>query len=406
MSRGIVPPRHRLFSGRKRLDPSLSFPFLSFGPERSSPMKCWRSLLPGGWCLLLMALAGCGRSAAPTESPSAPTPTASSADASLDDRNVRVTGPYVHENLTVFLIHADQQDEGDFLTLDEGLSKGVVEITEKEQGQVRELVIDNKSDQPLYLQEGERIQGGKQDRIIASSLVIAAHSGKRPLPAFCVEQSRWREGKNGASFASCGDGSVALAPKDVRGAAKFEKEQGKIWAAVTALKVSANAAFMTPNTNSSINELLDTPKIQALSKEYATDLTAILNKHPDAVGVAIVVNGQFEEADIYPNHRLLGKLYPRLVQSYSVRAALQKEQAKGAPSLCADDIVAYLRKGPAKSQRQEHLDPRNHLEIQELDQNRFACTTNYEGRTVNYQVMKKTKVDTIPAQQSTVLSDW
>jgi hypothetical protein len=330
----------------------------------------------------------------------------------LEDRNIRVSGPYVHENLTVFLVHAEQQDQGDFLTLDEGLTKGLVEITEKEQGQVQKLVIDNKSDQPLYLQEGERIQGGKQDRIIASNLVIAAHSGKQSLPAFCVEQSRWTEGKSGPAFHHCVN--AALAPKEVRGAAKFEKEQGKIWGAVQALKVSANASIMTPNTNSSINELFDAPQIQALSKEYATDLTTILDKHPDAVGVAIVVNGQFEEADIYPNCGLLGKLYPRLVQSYAVRATLLKDQAKGVPSLSADDIVAYLRKGPAKSQRQEHLDARNHLEIQELDKNRFACTANYEGRTVNYQVMKKNNVDAAPARpstgtsarQGTVVSDW
>src|SRR6185437_1263115 len=134
-----------------------------FNSERSSPMKSWRRLAPGGWCLVMLMLAGCGRSAAPTESTSGPAPIVSSASANLDEGSVRVTGPYVHENLAVFLIHADQQEPGDFLTLDEGLSKGLVEVTEKGQEQVRELVINNKSDQPLYLQEGERLQGGKQD---------------------------------------------------------------------------------------------------------------------------------------------------------------------------------------------------------------------------------------------------
>jgi tRNA U34 5-carboxymethylaminomethyl modifying enzyme MnmG/GidA len=73
-----------------------------------------------------------------------------------------------------------------------------------------------------------------------------------------------------------------------------------------------------------------------------------------------------------------------------------------------------LDKGPAKSQRQECLDARNILEIQELDKNRFTCTANCEGRTINYQVMKKNNVDVAPARRSTgtstsqgtVVSDW
>jgi hypothetical protein len=364
---------------------------------------------------MMLMVAGCSRSAAPTESPSAVADTPlPSTSASLDDRDIRVTGPYVHDNMAVFLIHADHQESGDFLTLQEGLSKGLVEVTEKDQQQVRELLIDNKSDRPLYLQEGERLQGGKQDRIIASSLVIPAHSGKQTLPAFCVEQSRWTEGKGGAAFAACPN--PALAPKAVRGAAKYAKEQGQIWSAVAALKDGAAANLGAMNSNSSINELFDAPKIQSLSEEYAANLTAILDKHPDAVGVAIAVNGQFEEADIYPNHGLLAKLYPRLVQSYAVQATLRKDQAKEASSLSAADIVACLKKGPAKSQREERLDARNCLEIKELDNKRLTCATNFDGRMVNYQVMRKADGDATaphpnnpPAQsnrQNAAPSDW
>jgi hypothetical protein len=361
-------------------------------------MKSWRRLAPSAWCLVMLIAVGCSRSDAPTESPSAGASTESSSSANLDDRDIRVTGPYVHDNMAVFLIHADKQEPGDFLTLDEGLSKGLVEITEKSQGQVQELVIDNKSDRPLYLQEGERLQGGKQDRIIASSLVFPAHSGKQALPAFCVEHGRWTEGQKGAAFAACPN--AALAPKAVRGAANYEKGQGQIWNAVAMMKDGAAANLGAMNSNSSINELLDAPKIRSLSEEYAANLTAILDKHPDAVGVAIAVNGQFEEADLYPNHDLLGKLYPRLVKSYAVQAALLKDQAKGAPSLTTDDIVACLKKGPAKSQREESLAADNLKKIQELDNKRFSCTACYEGRMVNYQVMQKRNPAPAAAKQS------
>jgi hypothetical protein len=389
-------------------------------------MSTWRRLSPGGWCLVLLTLAGCGRPEAPppssptnqevgnpaaagTDSPAPPASTA----ANLEGRAVEVTGPYVHRNLAVFLIHSAQQDPREFLTLDEGLTGGQVVITEKDQEQVRELLIDNRSDRPLYLQEGERIQGGKQDRTIAASLVVAAHSGRRPLPTFCIEQSRWTEGKGGRQFAFAG--SAALAPKGVRGSAKFEKEQGKVWSTVQAQKVSANKALMTANTNSSANEMLDAPQAQAVAKEYAEALAAVLAKHPDAVGVAIAVNGQFEEADVYPNHALLRKLYPRLVQSYAVQAALLKDLGKEAPRLSAGDVAAHLQSGPAKSRREDRLDPRNLLEVRELDNARFVCSTRYEGQVVNWQVMKKTgavpPVGAAPAapalgRRAVLGSDW
>ncbi len=89
-------------------------------------MKSRRRLEPAAWCLAMLLLAGCSRSAAPTESPTAADSTQSSSSVKLDDRAIRVTGPYVHENMAVFLIHADQQDKRDFLTLDEGLTKGLV----------------------------------------------------------------------------------------------------------------------------------------------------------------------------------------------------------------------------------------------------------------------------------------
>src|SRR6266478_614713 len=108
-----------------------------------------------------------------------------------------VTGPYAHENLSVFLIHSPHQDERDFITLDQGLKEGWVKVSEKQREEVGELQIENQSEYPLFLQEGDRLQGGKQDRIIIASLVVPPKSGKMIVPAFCIEQSRWREGKMG-----------------------------------------------------------------------------------------------------------------------------------------------------------------------------------------------------------------
>src|SRR5262245_57695614 len=126
-------------------------------------------------CGVLLMMAGCGQQNSP------PGPVSGGNTMQIDGTTYNVTGPYAHENVSVFLIHTQTlQDDREFITLDEGLKEGVVKVTEKEQAQVSELEIDNQSERPLFLQEGDRLQGGKQDRTVITSIVVPAKSGKMP----------------------------------------------------------------------------------------------------------------------------------------------------------------------------------------------------------------------------------
>ena len=105
-----------------------------------------------------------------------------------------ISGPFSHENLTVFLVHAEEVSDEDMnvLTLEEALKEGVVKISEKGEGaQVNQLTVENTGDFPVYLQAGDTVKGGKQDRVIAVDFVLPPRSGKRPVRAFCVEPGRW-----------------------------------------------------------------------------------------------------------------------------------------------------------------------------------------------------------------------
>src|SRR5262249_14486811 len=150
---------------------------------------------------------------------------------------------------------------------------------------------------------------------------------KTSVPTFCVEHSRWVEGNKGREFGF--SVNPALAPKGVRGAAKVEGSQDRVWGCVAAQKVSANKTLQCPNTNSSVNEMLDSPQVQTISEEYASALGQVLDRaeNRDAVGMVIVFNGQIEEVNLYPNRALFRKLFPRLIQAYAVQAALLKDQA-------------------------------------------------------------------------------
>jgi hypothetical protein len=339
-------------------------------------MDSMRSLWLGGIVAGLLTAAGCQRTLSQVEE---------AITVDLDGTTYRLSGPHSHDNLVVFLFHADAQDERDFITLDQGLKEGVVTVTEQDREQVQQLQIENRSDSPLFLQEGDRLQGGKQDRTIIASMVIPPASGKMPVPTFCIEQSRWFAGIQGRSFGFTPN--PGFAPKEVRAAAKITNNQSAVWDNVAGQKARAHAYNLSENSNSSLNETLDDPRVKKISDEFAEALSGILDDHPDAVGAAIAVNGNIEEINVYPNHKLLSKLLPRLIQSYALEATLEKDKAKDAKDVAAADVVQFIADGKEKANRVQELNGDNSLDVASLENNKARCITRYKGMPVHRQVI-------------------
>lgn len=67
-------------------------------------------------------------------------------------------------------------------------------IAERAEGAaVDTLEAENLADRSLVALEGDLLEGGWQNRMLARSLVLAPRE-RRPLPALCVEQGRWGGG--------------------------------------------------------------------------------------------------------------------------------------------------------------------------------------------------------------------
>jgi len=101
----------------------------------------------------------------------------------------RVSGPVVHENLAIYLVHGKSAAGAVPLTLDEALRKGAVKVHET--GTVSELQIENLGTDEVFIQAGDIVKGGQQDRVLSVSLVLPPKSGRLPIASFCVEQGRW-----------------------------------------------------------------------------------------------------------------------------------------------------------------------------------------------------------------------
>ena len=96
---------------------------------------------------------------------------------------------YVHENLAIYFVHGQGAAGPVPLTLQEALAKGSVQVVET--GQVNELQIENTGSEAVFIQAGDIVKGGKQDRVLTVSLLLPANSGRVPIASFCVEQGRW-----------------------------------------------------------------------------------------------------------------------------------------------------------------------------------------------------------------------
>src|SRR5438874_10087636 len=87
-----------------------------------------------------------------------------------------VSGPFIHGNLQIFLIHGETQLEGrHYATLSEAMAKRLVVV--KETGNVSELTIENRArDVTIFLNAGDIVKGGRQDRTIRDDLILETRS--------------------------------------------------------------------------------------------------------------------------------------------------------------------------------------------------------------------------------------
>src|SRR3982750_4118434 len=87
-------------------------------------------------------------------------------NAEAQSNGYRISAPYSYKNLTVFLIYGkDELKNKNILTLQEALDRKIFAVYET--SDVNELQVENKSkDFEVFIQAGDIVKGGKQDRVL------------------------------------------------------------------------------------------------------------------------------------------------------------------------------------------------------------------------------------------------
>lgn len=304
-----------------------------------------------------------------------------------------LAGPFTHRNLAVYVFYRTEKPgrEPAYITLEEGIKSGDVKITEMEQEQVGRLVVSNNSDKRLFLHVGELVHGGKQDRMLQTSLVIPPKSPKAPIPSFCVEQSRWSGKKEFAA-------ARMIAPSSGMKQSNLYRDQGAVWHNVGRYKRSAreSAGALTgeairPSRTSSVNEELSDKDFKKLMAGYESAMANITKGLPCPLGLAYAVNGEINTVDIYHANGLFEKLLPKLLKSCAAAAVaeLPKDKEKKIEHPTCGDLSDFIKAAWDGEQKKEELAFGN-VFIRLINNKTLTAQLFYKGELIHAEVIKRT----------------
>ncbi len=317
----------------------------------------------------------------------------------------RISGPLVHENLAVYFIHGKSAPGKVPLTLEEAMAKGVVKV--RETSNVNQLEIENLGLDEVFVQSGDIVKGGKQDRTLMVSLLLPPKSGTIPIASFCVEEGRWaargREDAKNFSTASAAvpsremklamkaplpaakpsDGSLnALGGQISDSSTETGTRQRQVWESVrkTQIKLtgSLGAQVRSVQSGSSLQLALENEKLMDVQKFYLNALKAAGESGDDIVGYVFAVNGELNGADVYPSNGLFRKMWTKLLTASVIEAighkvhtrAGQRPDPGDAPAVAppaVEAVTAFLAAAESGKSSEKSLNAGVRLETREAD---------------------------------------
>ncbi len=231
-----------------------------------------------------------------------------------------------HGALTMIPLLAPMLSEPDWLTLAE--ADAPVRITEvSEAGSVPNLTVTNLADRPLLLLDGEQLLGAKQNRILNTTVLIAANATVT-IPVSCVEQGRW--GYRGrhftpsdvSLFASVRRAKADSVTRSARAGQGHVADQSGVWDALAAR--AAEHAVSSP-----------TGAMHDFYAHYEPDIAATrtaLAPLAGQIGAIVYLEGRWVGLELLAGPGLFACAWPRLCAGYAGDSIGRKGPSGGVPS--------------------------------------------------------------------------
>jgi hypothetical protein len=332
------------------------------------------------------------------------------------DAGFQVSGPIVHDNLAIYLVHGSAGVGAVPLTLQEALAKSVVKV--RETGSVNALTVENTGKDEVYVQAGDIVKGGQQDRVLSVDLLLPPRSGEVSIAAFCVEHGRWtargnedaRQFSSAASAMPSHEAKVAMRAYAVTAAAPpadasastmayaggagtgAGESQQEIWSTVRktqdSLSRSVGAPVAAPASPSSLQLSLENDKLKQAQTAYIAALEGAGETGDDVVGYVFAINGKINSGDVYASNALFRKMWSKLLAA-NVTEAISVKEAAAAPPPAVKQVEAFLAAASRGVTAERAINASVRLATRDGDASLYAETRRADGSWVHRNYLAK-----------------
>ncbi len=292
------------------------------------------------------------------------------ASASASAAEFSVSGPIVHDNLSVYLVHGAGSAAPVPLTLEQATASGAVKIYESD---THPIAIQNFSTQSVFVPLGALLKGGLQDQVVGLGTLLPPSSGRLPLEVFCVDpfRSTPRGGEDPASFSATGmllpwhmaRLSMLSGPRDAH--ATLGLRQLGVWWSMDSMRTALAQKLGGPveppagaTGSFLVDQRIGSTVLQARQSKSTASLPLLLQSERlgdaqqayvdamgsapegDVIGAVFAVDGVIKGAEVYGSNALLRAMWPSLLRAYAVEAIAADAAGQAPPSI--ETVSAFL----------------------------------------------------------------
>ena len=222
--------------------------------------------------------------------------------------NYNISDPVKKNNITIFFLQSKTKLENNFLTLEESISKSLVDIKEvNSKGTIRYLKVSNKSNQKLLILGSEQIIGNalKQNRVVNNTTLVPEQTTIM-LSVSCCEKNRWSPA---VANNICTSESLYFTKGRINNSVDIfdnnKTNQFKIWDDIAEKLDEFNTKSFTGTLEDTYNK----------NKLYFDEITNYFTINENDVGVVAAIGNRLVNVEIFSSNKLLKMYFPKIIKS-------------------------------------------------------------------------------------------
>jgi hypothetical protein len=235
-----------------------------------------------------------------------------------------LTEPVFLRNLTLYPLRGSTTDSTEIATINEILSEDKGEFRELDPPDINRIHLQNRTNNPVLMLDGEEIIGSMQNRIAADSILIPARSTSN-IPVICAEEGRWGDIGSFRTGNCSYPGIRAILSHRSKGENGLQK---KVWKEIER-KLTVTK---TLSTTSSMHDIYN--NLEDEVTRYMEDFDGL---NHDTIGFIGVAGRKILGVDMFCDSATYRKFERKLVQGYALDAIEHRKSGQA-----TIDVTAFL----------------------------------------------------------------